>query len=131
MHKFEKANFNIDHYDETENYGKFVIEPLERGFGITLGNALRRVLLSSLPGSAVYAIKVQGAIHEFSAIDGVVEDVTAMILNIKKLLHCDNTVSDNSVGLCVTKSIITPNFLPSLAILSNILYPSISLSISF
>ena len=52
MHKFEKANFNIDHYDETENYGKFVIEPLERGFGITLGNALRRVLLSSLPGSA-------------------------------------------------------------------------------
>lgn len=58
MHKFEKANFNIDHYDETENYGKFVIEPLERGFGITLGNALRRVLLSSLPGSAVYAIKV-------------------------------------------------------------------------
>ena len=84
MHKFEKANFNIDHYDETENYGKFVIEPLERGFGITLGNALRRVLLSSLPGSAVYAIKVQGAIHEFSAIDGVVEDVTAMILNIKK-----------------------------------------------
>ena len=86
MHKFEKANFNIDHYDETENYGKFVIEPLERGFGITLGNALRRVLLSSLPGSAVYAIKVQGAIHEFSAIDGVVEDVTAMILNIKKLV---------------------------------------------
>ena len=86
MHKFEKANFNIDQYDETENYGRFVIEPLERGFGTTLGNALRRVLLSSLPGSAVYAIKVQGAIHEFSAIDGVVEDVTAMILNIKKLV---------------------------------------------
>ena len=55
MHKFEKANFNIDQYDETENYGRFVIEPLERGFGTTLGNALRRVLLSSLPGSAVYA----------------------------------------------------------------------------
>ena len=86
MHKFEKANFNIDRYDETENYGRFVIEPLERGFGTTLGNALRRVLLSSLPGSAVYAIKVQGAIHEFSAIDGVVEDVTTMILNLKKLV---------------------------------------------
>ena len=86
MHKFEKANFNIEQYDETENYGKFVIEPLERGFGTTLGNALRRVLLSSLPGSAVYAIKVQGAIHEFSAIDGVVEDVTTMILNLKKLV---------------------------------------------
>ena len=83
MHKFEKANFNIDHYDETENYGKFVIEPLERGFGITLGNALRRVLLSSLPGSAVYAIKVQGAIHEFSAIDGVVEDTATMIIDVK------------------------------------------------
>ena len=131
MHKFEKANFNIDHYDETENYGKFVIEPLERGFGITLGNALRRVLLSSLPGSAVYAIKVQGAIHEFSAIDGVVEDVTAMILNIKKLLHCDKTVSDSSVGLCVIKSRHIPNFLPSLAILSNILYPRILISLSF
>ena len=52
MHKFEKANFNIDHYDETENYGKFVIEPLERGYGITLGNAMRRILLSSLPGVA-------------------------------------------------------------------------------
>ena len=102
MHKFEKANFNIDHYDETENYGKFVIEPLERGFGITLGNALRRVLLSSLPGSAVYAIKVQGAIHEFSAIDGVVEDVTAMILNIKKNaialdLDADYTTIENQL----------------------------------
>ena len=85
MHKFEKANFNIEQYDETENYGKFVIEPLERGFGTTLGNALRRVLLSSLPGSAVYAIKVQGAIHEFSAIDGVVEEVTTKILNLKKM----------------------------------------------
>ena len=86
MQKFEKANFNIANYDETDNYGKFVIEPLERGFGTTLGNALRRVLLSSLPGSAVYAVKVQGAIHEFSAVEGVVEDVTAIILNLKKLV---------------------------------------------
>jgi DNA-directed RNA polymerase subunit alpha len=86
MQKFEKANFNIANYDETDNYGKFVIEPLERGFGTTLGNSLRRVLLSSLPGSAVYAVKIQGAIHEFSAVDGVVEDVTGIILNLKKLV---------------------------------------------
>lgn len=86
MQKFEKANFNIATYDESNNYGKFVIEPLERGFGTTLGNSLRRVLLSSLPGSAVYAIKIQGAIHEFSSVDGVVEDVTSIILNLKKLV---------------------------------------------
>ncbi|MFV0395211.1 MAG: DNA-directed RNA polymerase subunit alpha [Coprobacillaceae bacterium] len=86
MQKFEKANFNIANYDESDNYGKFVIEPLERGFGTTLGNALRRVLLSSLPGSAVYAVKIQGAIHEFSAVDGVIEDVTGIILNLKKLV---------------------------------------------
>ena len=75
MHKFEKANFNIDQYDETENYGRFVIEPLERGFGTTLGNALRRVLLSSLPGSAVYAIKVQGDLRR------------EVNLNIKRLME--------------------------------------------
>ena len=86
MQKFEKANFNVAEYDETDFYGKFVIEPLERGFGTTLGNALRRVLLSSIPGCAVHAIKVQGANHEFSAVDGVVEDVTSIILNIKKLV---------------------------------------------
>ena len=86
MQKFEKANFNVAEYDESDNYGKFVIEPLERGFGTTLGNSLRRVLLSSIPGCAVHAVKVQGAIHEFSAVDGVVEDVTSIILNIKKLV---------------------------------------------
>ncbi len=86
MQKFEKANFNIQEYNESENYGKFVIEPLERGFGTTLGNALRRVLLSSLPGSAVNSVKIQGAIHEFSAVDGVVEDVTSIILNLKQLV---------------------------------------------
>lgn len=86
MQKFEKANFKIEKYSETDNFGKFVIEPLERGFGTTLGNSLRRVLYSSIPGCAVYAIKVQGAIHEFSAIEGVVEDATAIILNLKKLV---------------------------------------------
>lgn len=99
MQKFEKANFNIANYDETDNYGKFVIEPLERGFGTTLGNSLRRVLLSSLPGSAVYAIKVQGAIHEFSAVDGVVEDVTSIILNLKKLVF--GVDSDESATMII------------------------------
>lgn len=99
MQKFEKANFNIANYDETDNYGKFVIEPLERGFGTTLGNSLRRVLLSSLPGSAVYAIKVQGAIHEFSAVDGVVEDVTSIILSLKKLVF--DVDSDESATMII------------------------------
>jgi len=99
MQKFEKANFTVDKYDETENYAKFVIEPLERGFGMTIGNALRRVLLSSIPGAAVHAIKVQGAIHEFSAVDGVVEDVTTMILNIKKLVFSID--SDDDVTMVI------------------------------
>lgn len=86
MQKFEKANFNVETYDEDDNYAKFIIEPLERGYGTTLGNSLRRVLLSSMPGAAVFAIKVQGAIHEFSAVDGVKEDVTSIILAIKKLV---------------------------------------------
>ncbi len=99
MQKFEKANINIRNLDESDNYGKFVIEPLERGFGTTLGNALRRVLLSSLPGSAVYAIKIQGAIHEFSAVEGVVEDVTAIILNLKKLVF--DIESDENVTMII------------------------------
>jgi len=86
MQKFERANFEVKEYVESENYGKFVIEPLERGFGTTIGNALRRVLLSSLPGAAVYSIKVDGVYHEFTSIPGVEEDVTMMILNIKNLI---------------------------------------------
>lgn len=100
MQKFEKANFNIQEYDESANYGKFVIEPLERGFGTTLGNSLRRVLLSSLPGSAVNSIKVQGAIHEFSAVDGVVEDVTTIILNLKQLVF-DIDKEDEQVTMVI------------------------------
>ena len=65
MQKFEKANFSVETYNEDDNYAKFVVEPLERGFGTTIGNALRRVMLSSMPGAAVYAIKMDGAIHEF------------------------------------------------------------------
>lgn len=86
MQKFERAEFEVKEYVESEHYGKFVFEPLERGFGTTIGNALRRVLLSSLPGAAVFAIKMDGVYHEFTAIPGVVEDVTAIILNVKKLI---------------------------------------------
>ncbi|MCF0109043.1 MAG: DNA-directed RNA polymerase subunit alpha [Erysipelotrichaceae bacterium] len=86
MQKFERANFEIKEYVESDHYGKFVVEPLERGFGTTIGNALRRVLLSSLPGAAVFSIKVDGVYHEFTSIPGVREDVTMMILNIKQLI---------------------------------------------
>jgi len=77
---------------EDNSYGKFVVEPLERGYGITLGNSLRRVLLSSLPGAAVTSVKIDGVLHEFSTLPGVVEDVTDIILNLKQLslrMHCD------------------------------------------
>ena len=86
MQKFERADFKVKEYVESDNYGKFVIEPLERGFGTTLGNALRRVLLSSLPGAAVYSIKIEGVYHEFTAIPGVLEDVTTIVMNIKELV---------------------------------------------
>ncbi|MEW6228238.1 MAG: DNA-directed RNA polymerase subunit alpha [Bacillota bacterium] len=76
----------IECQELTDRYGKFVVEPLERGYGITLGNALRRVLLSSLPGAAVTSVKIEGVLHEFSVIPGVVEDTTDIILNLKELL---------------------------------------------
>ena len=83
---FERFGITQADYDGNENYGRFIIEPLERGFGLTLGNALRRVLLSALPGASVYAIEVEGAQHEFSALPGVEEDVTNIILNLKDLV---------------------------------------------
>jgi len=83
---FIKTAFTINEIDSEKNYGKFVIEPLERGFGQTIGNSLRRVLLSSLPGASMFALKVDGAQHEFSALDGVEEDVTTIILNLKNLI---------------------------------------------
>ena len=73
---------------KNNNYGKFVIEPLERGYGTTLGNSLRRVLLSSLPGAAVTSFKMDGVMHEFSTIPGVLEDTTEIILNIKQMCKC-------------------------------------------
>ncbi|HEY8344285.1 MAG TPA: DNA-directed RNA polymerase subunit alpha [Bacillota bacterium] len=84
MIEIEKPKITIE--ETTENYGKFVIEPLERGYGTTLGNSLRRVLLSSLPGYAVTSVKIEGVLHEFSTVPGVVEDVSEIILNIKELL---------------------------------------------
>ncbi len=86
MQKFERADFEVAEYVESENYGKFILSPLERGFGTTIGNALRRVLLSSLPGAAVFSIKVDGVYHEFTTISGVREDVSMIILNLKKLI---------------------------------------------
>ena len=86
MQQFERANFEVKDYVESENYGRFVVEPLARGFGQTIGNALRRVLLSSLPGGAVYSIHIDNVQHEFTAIKGIVEDVTTIILNIKGLI---------------------------------------------
>ncbi len=86
MQKFERADFEVKEYVESENYGKFELSPLERGFGTTIGNALRRVLLSSLPGAAVFSIKVDGVYHEFTTIPGVREDVSMIILQLKQLI---------------------------------------------
>ena len=83
---FEKPSFKIVKQSENKVYGEYILEPLEKGFGLTLGNALRRVLLSAIPGASVYAIHIDGVLHEFSAIDGVDEDVTRIILNLKQLI---------------------------------------------
>ena len=84
--KFEKPNTSVEEIAENGNYGKFVISPLERGFGLTIGNALRRTLMSSLPGAAFVNVKIDGAEHEFQNIDGIVEDVITIILNLKKVV---------------------------------------------
>lgn len=86
MIKFEKPEYKITEYQENNHYGKFELEPLERGFGTTIGNALRRVMLSSLPGSAITSVKIDGVLHEFQKIDGVYEDVTMIILNLKNVV---------------------------------------------
>lgn len=83
MIEFEKPNIECLEVDETKNYAKFVCEPLERGYGVTIGNSLRRILLSSLPGAAITSIKIDGVVHEFSTIPNVVEDVPELIVNLK------------------------------------------------
>ena len=85
MFDFNKPNIEIAELSEDKRYGKFVVEPLERGYGTTLGNSLRRIMLSSLPGAAVSQVKIEGVLHEFSSIPGVKEDVTEIIMNIKSL----------------------------------------------
>ena len=85
MFDFEKPKIEIAEISEDKRYGRFVVEPLERGYGTTLGNSLRRIMLSSLPGTAVSQVKLDGVVHEFSSIPGVKEDVTEIIMNIKKL----------------------------------------------
>ena len=103
MVEFEKPNYKITDYVESNFYGKFEIEPLERGFGITLGNALRRVMLSSLPGAAISSVKIEGALHEFQTLNGVVEDVTTIILNLKKIVIKKHVEEVKTVHLNVTK----------------------------
>lgn len=105
MIEIEKPRIETEEISQDGTYGKFIVEPLERGFGTTLGNSLRRVLISSLPGVAVQSIKIDGVVHEFSTIPGVKEDVTEIILNIKGLiakLHCDGpkTVEIVADGPC-------------------------------
>ena len=97
MLKFEKPEYKVKEYIESDNYGKFEIEPLERGFGTTLGNALRRVMLSSLPGDAITSVKIDGVAHEFQKIDGVIEDVTAIVLNLKSVVIKNNSTDYTKV----------------------------------
>ncbi len=91
MFDFEKPNIEIAEISEDKRYGKFVVEPLERGYGTTLGNSLRRIMLSSLPGAAVSQVKIDGVLHEFTSIPGVKEDVTEIIMNIKSLAIKNNS----------------------------------------
>ena len=94
MFEFEKPRIEIAEQSDDDKFGRFVIEPLERGYGTTLGNSLRRIMLSSLPGTAVSSVKIKGVLHEFSSIPGVKEDVTEIILNIKDLVIKNNSSSN-------------------------------------
>lgn len=99
MLQFEKPVYKISDYVESNFYGKFELEPLERGFGTTLGNALRRVMLSSLPGSAISSVKIEGVSHEFQTIDGVVEDVALIILNLKGIVIKNHSNEQKTIRL--------------------------------
>ena len=103
MVQFEKPNYKITDYVESNFFGKFELEPLERGFGTTIGNALRRVMLSSLPGSAISSIKIEGALHEFQTLEGVVEDVTTIILNLKQVVVKNHTDDEKTIRIDVDK----------------------------
>lgn len=94
MFEFEKPKIEIAEVSDDNKYGKFVVEPLERGYGTTLGNSLRRIMLSSLPGSAVTHVKIKGVLHEFSSIPGVKEDVTEIVMNIKSVIIKNNSLTN-------------------------------------
>ena len=94
MFDFKIPKIEITEMSEDNKYGRFVVEPLERGYGTTLGNSLRRIMLSSLPGSAVSSVKIKGVLHEFSSIPGVKEDVTEIIMNIKELSIKNNSTTN-------------------------------------
>ena len=103
MLQFEKPIYKITDSIENNCYGRFELEPLERGFGTTIGNALRRVMLSSLPGSAISSIKIDGVQHEFQTIDGIYEDVTTIILNLKGLVFKNNSNEEKKVYIKTNK----------------------------
>lgn len=94
MFEFEKPKIEIVEISDDNKYGKFVVEPLERGYGTTLGNSLRRIMLSSLPGTAVTHVKIKGVLHEFSSIPGVKEDITEIVMNIKSLVIKNNSLTN-------------------------------------
>ncbi|NLL01641.1 MAG: DNA-directed RNA polymerase subunit alpha [Mollicutes bacterium] len=100
---FEKPEYKITEYIEKNNYGKFELEPLERGFGTTIGNALRRVMLSSMPGSAITSVKIDGVLHEFQKIDGVIEDVTTIVLNLKNVVIKNHSKDNKVIRLSASK----------------------------
>lgn len=102
MLNFEKPAYKITEYVENNNFGKFELEPLERGFGTTIGNALRRIMLSHMPGSAIIAIKIDGVMHEFQTISGVVEDVVTIILNLKSVVIKNHTEEQKVLHLSVS-----------------------------
>ena len=103
MLQFEKPIYKITDSIESNFYGRFELEPLERGFGTTIGNALRRVMLSSLPGSAISSIRIDGILHEFQTIDGVYEDVTTIILNLKGVVFKNHSNEPKTVRINATK----------------------------
>ena len=103
MISFEKPEYKIAEYVESNHYGKFELEPLERGFAITIGNALRRVMLSSLPGSAITSVKIDGVLHEFQKIEGVVEDVTTIVLNLKGVVLKNHSQEVKTIRLSADK----------------------------
>lgn len=103
MLNFEKPIYKITEYVENNSFGKFELEPLERGFGTTIGNALRRVMLSSMPGSAIVAVKINDVMHEFQAMEGVVEDVTTIVLNLKNVVVKNHSGEEKILHLNVNE----------------------------